>query len=440
MIFSGRWEKAIEILEKNGYEAYLVGGSLRDILLSKEPKDIDIATSALADDIIRCFKGYRTIETGKRFGTITVVLENEEIEITTFRSESLYDDKRRPTQVFFEEDIEKDLLRRDFTINAMAYNKHKGLIDISNGKKDLKDKVIRAVGNPLERFSEDALRMLRCIRFAAVLDFEIEKNTFDAIRELSGLIFYISRERINEEFTKIITSENPSKGIRLLKDSGLLKEIIPEILPMEGFNQRNPYHKLDLFEHTLCVLDKVRPKIEIRLAAIFHDIGKLSTFELGEDNIGHFYGHEKVSTEMAGEILKRLNYSNKIIEKTKILINEHMIAPNLIGKKGIKRLLNLFGEDEIYSLVSLHKADSSCTTLAKDLDLFELKVREIIESKEPFSRKDLDINGNDIINLGAKGKEVGRILEILLGYVLEEPDLNFKEKLVEIAKKEIGNS
>ena len=434
MKFSGKWDFPIDILEKNGYEAYLVGGTLRDILLSKEAKDIDIATSALPQQIIECFNGFITIETGKQFGTITVVIENQNIEITTFRSESGYYDSRRPSNVLFENDIKKDLLRRDFTINAMAYNRNSGLIDISKGQEDLKNKLIRSVGNPYERFTEDALRMLRCVRFATLLNFHIEQSTFDAIKELAPLVKAISKERINVEFTKIIKSSNPSKGIRLLNDSGLLDEIIPEIIPMDGFKQMNPYHDMDLLEHTLCVLENVKPTEELRLAALFHDIGKLETLEIGEDNIGHFYGHEKVSADMAYGILKRLNYPNKTIEKVNLLIKEHMIAPNAIGKKGIKRLLNLFGEEDIFDLVDLHKGDSSCTTLGHQ-DLFEEKVREILYYKEPFSRKDLDINGNDLKNIGFSGKEIGIILEKLLDFVMEDPDLNTHEQLLRLAKQ-----
>ena len=353
----------INIIEDSGYEAYIVGGSLRDSLLGMQPKDIDIASSASPTEIKRIFNSYKTIDTGIDFGTVTLIYNDKPVEITTFRSESVYLDSRRPDSVSFEKNVDEDLKRRDFTINAMAYNQSKKLVDLFSGEEDLNNKLIRCVGSPDERFSEDALRMLRAVRFACVLNFDIEKKTFEAIKHNASRIEYISKERIQAELNKILMSSKPSRGIRLLLDSKLLDYVLPEISRLSGFNQHNPFHHLELLEHTLCVLDKVEPRLQLRLAALFHDAGKVDTVTLDENGIGHFYGHDSVSEEITKSVLKRLRYSNEIIELTSQLVRYHMIQANVIGKKGIQKLLRIFGENNIFELADLHFADSSCTTM-----------------------------------------------------------------------------
>ena len=425
----------INIIEDSGYEAYIVGGSLRDSLLGMQPKDIDIASSASPTEIKLIFNSYKTIDTGIDFGTVTLIYNDKPVEITTFRSESVYLDSRRPDSVSFEKNVDEDLKRRDFTINAMAYNKSKNLIDLFSGEKDLSDKLIRCVGNPDERFSEDALRMLRAVRFACVLDFEIEKNTFESIKRNAFRINDISKERIQTELNKILLSDKASSGIRLLLDANLLDHILSEIAKMSGFNQHSPFHHLELLEHTLCVVDKVEPKIQLRLAALFHDAGKVDKATIDENGIGHFYGHDVVSEDITRVVLKRLKYSNEIIDSTSKLVKYHMIQSNDIGKRGIQKLLRVFGKEDIFDLADLHFADSSCTTMQIDEDVFRLKVEQVLDENIPFSVKDLDIDGYDLIKIGAKGKQIGDILNELLELVSEDGSKNNKDELMRYARE-----
>lgn len=430
--------KALEIInliENAGYEAYIVGGSLRDSLLGIQPKDIDIASSALPEDIKRIFKTFKTIDTGIEFGTVTLIYQGSPIEITTFRSEALYTDSRRPDKVEFKTSITEDLKRRDFTINAMAYSEKSKLIDLFSGKEDLEKKLIRCVGSPEQRFTEDALRMLRAVRFACVLDFDIEEETYQAICTYASRINYVSSERIQIELSKILLSKCPSRGIKLLLESNLLEYILPEIARLSGFNQQNPFHHLELLDHSLCVLDKVKPHINLRLAALLHDAGKADTLTIDDKGIGHFYGHDALSEEIAKKALKRLKYSNEITDNTCKLIRHHMIQSNEIGKKGIQKLLRVFGSEDIYELANLHFADSSCTTMDMEQDVFRAKIDEVINEKIPFSTKDLDIDGYDLIELGAKGRQIGDILNELLELVAEDASLNNIENLMAFSKE-----
>lgn len=432
-------KKVIYMLESKGYNAYIVGGYLRDILLGRKSQDIDITTDALPKEIIDVFKDiYKVIETGVKYGTVTVIIEASPIEITTFRSEQDYVDGRRPEKVSFEKDIKADLSRRDFTVNAMAYNDKDGLIDLFGGKRDLEDKIIRCVGNPRERFKEDKLRMLRAVRFATTFDFKIEDQTFEAIKEFSQYINEISIERINAELSKMLLVQRPSQAVLLLKKTGLLKNILPVIDEMYGFSQQNPYHEKDLFFHTMDVLDNVRDDLILRLAALFHDSGKLYTKTVDENNIGHFYGHSELSFEIARDNLRRLRYSNNTIELVALLCKKHMIDTRNITKKGIRKLISLFGKENIYYLIELQRADSSSTTLGGD-DALKNKVEKVLAEEDVFSLKDMDIDGNDIKNLGYKGREIGNILKYLFDKVMENPKINEKIILLEIIKREIAD-
>ena len=431
--------KVISMLESKGYNAYIVGGYLRDILLGRKSHDIDITTDALPEEIIEVFNdSYKVVETGVKYGTVTVIIEASPIEITTFRSEQDYLDGRRPENISFEKDIKADLSRRDFTLNAMAYNDKDGLIDLFDGKEDLEDKIIRCVGNPRERFKEDKLRMLRSVRFAATFDFKIEDETFEAIKEFSQDINEISIERINAELSKMLLVQRPSQAIILLKKTGLLKNILPVIDDMYGFSQQNPYHEKDLFFHTMDVLDNVRADLILRLAALFHDSGKLYTKTVDENNIGHFYGHSELSFDIARDNLKRLRYSNNTIELVALLCKKHMIDTRNITKKGIRKLISLFGKENIYYLIELQRADSASTTLGGD-DTLKNKVDEVLAEEDIFSLKDMDIDGNDVKNLGYKGKEIGNILKYLFDKVMENPKINEKTILLEIIKREIAD-
>ncbi len=432
-------KKVIYMLENKGYNAYIVGGCLRDILLGRKSQDIDITTDALPKEIIDVFKdSYKVIETGVKYGTVTVIIEASPIEITTFRSEQDYLDGRRPENISFEKDIKADLSRRDFTVNAMAYNDKDGLIDLFGGKRDLEDKIIRCVGNPRERFKEDKLRILRAVRFATTLEFKIEDETFEAIKEFSEYINEISIERINAELSKMLLLQRPSQAIILLKKTGLLKNILPVIDEMSGFSQQNPYHEKDLFFHTMDVLDNVRADLILRLAALFHDSGKLYTKTVDENNIGHFYGHSELSFEIARDNLRRLRYSNNTIELVALLCKKHMIDTRNITKKGIRKLISLFGKENIYYLIELQRADSSSTTLGGD-DALKNKVEEALAEEDVFSLKDMDIDGNDIKNLGYKGREIGNILKYLFDKVMENPKINEKIILLEIIKREFAD-
>ena len=320
----------------------------------------------------------------------------------------------------------------------MAYNDKDELIDLFNGKEDLEDKIIRCVGNPRERFKEDKLRMLRAVRFAATFDFKIEDETFEAIKEFSQDINEISIERINAELSKMLLVQRPSQAIILLKKTGLLKNILPVIDEMSGFSQQNPYHEKDLFFHTMDVLDNVRADLILRLAALFHDSGKLYTKTVDENNIGHFYGHSELSFDIARDNLKRLRYSNNTIELVALLCKKHMIDTTNITKKGIRKLISLFGKEKIYYLIELQRADSASTTLGGD-DTLKNKVDEVLAEEDIFSLKDMDIDGNDIKNLGYKGKEIGDMLKYLFDKVMENPKINEKTKLLEIIKREIAD-
>lgn len=429
----------LNALENAGYQAYVVGGCVRDMILGKTPHDYDITTSANPDEIQRTFKDYKTLLVGKQFGTVVVVQGRNNTEITTFRSEGKYLDGRRPSEVFFSDDVYDDLSRRDFTINAIAYNEKEGIIDPFNGQKDIECKTIRCVGNPKERFTEDHLRILRAVRLSTQLGFEIEENTYNACKDLGDTLNGISAERIREELFKMLLSENPSNGIRLMKDLNILEVIIPELVNTIDFDQKNPNHNKDVFEHIMCVLDNTPPVLSIRLAALFHDIGKPHTLIVDERDIGHFYGHDRLSAEMAEKILLRFNSSKELTDKVSIMIKEHMSYHNDMKDRGIKRQINRVGKEDIFNLLELQKADRLCSADNVDITfLFEREeeIHRILDDNEPYKKNHLNIDGNDIIDLDFKeGKIVGEILDYLLEKVMENPELNEKEKLIEIVKE-----
>ncbi|MFA5575888.1 MAG: HD domain-containing protein [Tissierellaceae bacterium] len=433
-------ERIINKLETNGFRAYIVGGSVRDMIIGKQPSDYDIATDALPDHISRLFKEYKTVEVGKKFGTVVVVQREGNTEVTTFRQDGEYIDGRRPERVFFSKDLKDDLSRRDFTINAMAYSRKTGLVDYFNGIEDLKGKIIKTVGKAEDRFEEDYLRIIRAIRFASQLGFAIEEKTYEACKIYSKYLGSISIERVQEEFFKILLSDKPSKGVRLLEDIGALEIILPELLDTVDFDQKSPYHDKDVYGHTLCVLDKTPAILHLRLAALFHDIGKPHTLSIDEDGIGHFYGHDKWSTETAKKVLKRLRASNELIGRVTILVENHMKRHDDLKEKGLKRLLSKIGEEEIFALIEFQKADKLCSRAdanIEDLIQREKDIRAIVEKKEPYSMKHLAINGDDLIKLGYKeGKPLGDVLQHLLKLVLDNPDLNNKQSLIDIALRE----
>lgn len=432
--------EVVDKLEKAGYEAFIVGGSVRDLILGRSPNDFDITTNARPDEIIETFADYTSILTGVDFGTVTVVIDKNNIEITTHRIEEEYIDGRKPSKVHFTNDLEGDLSRRDFTINAMAFNGEFGLIDPFKGQKDLKDKLIKTVGNPRERFEEDHLRILRAIRFATQLNFTIEENTYKACKDMGKLLRSISVERIRDELFKILLSEKPSYGIKLMKDLEILEVILPELLPTIGFDQRNPHHSKDVFYHTLCVVDNTPSILSVRLAALFHDLGKPHTLSIDEEGVGHFYGHEKVSEDIARKRLNGLNCSNQLIKRVTSLVREHMTHHANYKDKGLKRLIRRVGKDNIFNLIDLQKADKMCSNPQADITLLnnrEKQIKRILDSKEPYEKKQLAIDGSDILKLGYKeGKIIGEILDYLMEKVLEEPRLNNKDDLLRLIMME----
>lgn len=429
-------EEVLGRLEKAGYESYLVGGFVRDKIMGRASSDVDIATKARPNQIEVVFKDFKIIDVGKNFGTIRVIGHGQEYEITTFRKDFSYKDKRRPGQVVFADKIESDLERRDFTINAMALRNNE-LIDPFGGQNDIKEKIIRAVGNPHERISEDYLRALRAVRFAANLGFDIESNLQEAIRKNYKNLAYISVERQAAELDKILIGPDPARGIRLLDKLGLLGEIFPEVKEMVGFDQHSPHHYLDCFDHSLKVLEGTPPDLVTRLGALFHDTGKPATFFLDEEGNGRFFGHQKISQEIAEKRLKYLKYPKKTIEDVGILIGRHMDSSNPYTEKSVARLLRRIGEDNLRRLFDLQEADI-LATVHEDISNIEkgrILLKEILERKPVLSRKDLAINGKDLIGLGfEQGPLLGEILKEIERRVFEENLTNDRKTLLDMAR------
>ena len=426
---------------KNSYEAYMVGGCVRDSILGVEPKDYDITTSAKPEETISLFE--KTIPTGLKHGTITVIINSTPYEVTTFRTEGIYLDNRRPSSVDFVTDIKEDLSRRDFTINALAYNENTGLIDYFNGVDDIKNKIIRCVGDPDKRFKEDALRMLRAIRFSCQLTFDIEEGTLKAIKDNYKLIENISFERIRDEICKILISPNPSRGLELLKDTNLLELILPEINSLVDFSPKCTNHNRNVFTHTLRVIDNTENDLLLRLSALFHDVGKLNTLTPFDN--GRFYGFPGHSIEgaiMSKRILSKLRFDNNTIKIVSKLIEHHLVlnVDTMLTKYEVKKLVNDVGKNNISLLFKLQRADINSLDNPKifldKVNYTEKLTNEILENNEPLTIKDLDITGEDLIsNLGLKpGKIIGDILNYLLDKVLENPNLNSKEILLNLAK------
>jgi len=425
-------------IQENGFEAYIVGGAARDLIMGRVPKDWDIATNARPDSIKKIFD--KTVDTGIKHGTVTVLIGNDHAEVTTYRTEAGYSDFRRPDSVEFVNDLKEDLQRRDFTINALAYNLKEGLKDLNNGLIDIKEKIIRCVGNPEERFCEDALRMMRAVRFACELGFAIETSTLSAIQKNAKLIKNISSERIREELNKILICTKPSEGIRLLDESGLLIFIMPELSKCQEVYQENPHHIYDVYNHILKSVDIIKPELHLRLTMLLHDLGKPYKKTNDKDGIGHFYGHDVVSAKMAEKILERLKYDNKISKRVITLVRWHDLRVNT-EKLDVKKSAQKVGLEYFKDYFLVRAADIN----AQNLDFAEEKLEklkaaenlyyEIEKNNEPMSLNDLKINGNDLINIGIKdGKKIGETLDFLMEKVLEKPEMNFREELIRIAK------
>ena len=449
MVIPKEVKNILEKLEKAGFEAYIVGGCVRDFLLAlseaeevKEPQDWDVTTNAKPEEIQKIFPDsfYEN-----NFLTVSVRTGSKkipEVEITTYRSEAGYSDKRHPNQVKYAKTLEEDLSRRDFTINAIALDSKKEITDLFEGQKDLKDKIIRTVGKPDERFSEDALRMLRAVRFATTLNFEIEKNIAEAIKKNSIWLGAVSKERIRDEFVKIIMADKSADGVELLREMGLLKYIVPELLDNYGVAQ-SKHHIYDCYWHAVKSLEYTAKKkfnMHVRLAALLHDIAKPKV-KLGEGENSTFYNHEVVGAKMTFQILNNLKFSKKDVEKITKLVRFHLFYYNVdeVGESSVRRLVRNVGTESMEELLQVRQADriGSGVPKAEPYKLRHLKYLIEKVSKDPISVKMLKINGEDIMkNLGEKpGPKIGQILDVLLGYVLDDPKKNTKEFLAkEVAK------
>ncbi len=437
MVLLGNVSFIINELEKNGFSAYAVGGCVRDSLLGLKPCDWDITTSATPEEVKKFFK--KTFDTGLAHGTVSVLLDGEIFEVTTFRKDGAYKDNRHPESITFSSSIEEDLARRDFTVNAMVYNERAGLIDCFGGLTDLKNKVIRCVGDPNTRFLEDALRMLRAVRFSAQKNFEIEEKTRDSIQKNAHLVKNLSVERILVEISKIIMSD-PEK-LKDLYDLGILKHIMPELCLCFETEQNIKWHIYDVGTHSVEVVKNLPQKAYLRFAGLMHDWGKPYTKGKNDEGEDTFRNHAQKSVLLAEDFLNRYKFSNSDKDKILRLIKHHdrEIIPE---KKYIKRAINTVGEDIFQDLIYLKRADCLSQNLkltAPRMDYLEQLENlffEIKENKEPFSVKNLSLNGNDLIRLGFSGKEIGERLNFLLEQVIENPSLNEKQTLIKLIKEE----
>lgn len=431
----------ITLLERSGHQVYIVGGCVRDALLNRVPHDWDIATSARPEEIKMALADIPVLDTGIKHGTITAIVDHEPFEITTFRTEGSYSDGRHPDQVTFVTDIREDLSRRDFTINAMAYHPVYGLVDPFDGASDCKRKLIRCVGNPEDRFNEDALRMMRAVRFAAQFGFSIDEATWNAAKESVYLLGKISMERIQAELMKIMQTEAPHKFLDQYQE--LFDYIVPEFLSMHDCEQNNPYHVYDIWRHTMKVLEYVEYASAdpiVRMAALFHDISKPQCKKRGTDGYDHFHGHAEEGTKIVRMILRRLKFDNKTPYQVAQLVEWHDKTFSC-KKNQVKRWLNELGEEQLRRLFILRRADILGQDLRfarerlKKVDVMESLMEEILEEKQCFQLKDMAINGSDLIRIGVpEGKQIGQILHSLFELVLMEQCENERDVLMEQAK------
>lgn len=430
--------KIIGVLETAGYEAYAVGGCVRDSILGRKPNDWDITTSAKPEEIKKLFP--RTIDTGIKHGTVTVMLDREGFEVTTYRIDGVYEDKRHPKEVTFTANLEEDLKRRDFTVNAMAYSERAGLVDIFGGLQDIEQGIIRCVGNAQERFTEDALRMLRAVRFSAQLGYRIEEKTGQAIHRLAPDLQAISAERIQAELVKLVISPHPDY-LRTAYETGITKQILPEFDLCMETPQNNPHHCYSVGEHILHAMQEVPPDKVLRLGMLFHDIGKPQTLTVDDEGITHNKGHAELGEEMTRQILRRLKFDNDTISKVSKLVRYHDQEVGLTPS-GVRRALNRMGEGIFVMLFAVQEADIRAQSdYRREEKLQKLTYKKeiydgICQRKECLNLKDLAVTGSDLIALGIPaGRQIGVILNDLLDIVLEEPERNTREELLRICKE-----
>lgn len=434
----------INCLNSAGYEAYIVGGCVRDSLMNKIPSDWDICTSAHVEDMLKIFKGMRVIPTGLQHGTITILERDGAYEVTTFRIDGDYADHRHPKSVSFTAELKEDLSRRDFTINAMAWHPEKGLIDLFHGEEDLKQRIVRAVGDPNKRFDEDGLRMLRMVRFATVLDFDYDVETYQAAVTQSYLMKHISKERIQVELNKILLAQHPARGLQDLYNVGMYPYILPMMCHTVGFEQNGGHHFLDVFEHSLLSVGMIEQDLILRLTMLLHDIGKPFTWtENKEKGYDAFVNHAAVSAVIANKVLRDLKYDNATRKDVVELIKHHndILLPETVN---IRRHLSIMGEKQLRRLIKVKVADLMAhdfpfqrMQFIKLFGQIEALIDKIIARGDCYQIKNLAIGGEDMKTLGLTGRDIGNMLHKALEQVLEYPEMNTHLALMSWARGQI---
>ena len=431
----------INNLQLHGYEAFAVGGCVRDSILARRPEDWDITTSAKPEEIKRLFR--RTVDTGIEHGTVTVIIGKDSYEVTTYRVDGAYEDGRHPKEVRFTSRLEEDLQRRDFTINAMAYNDDVRLVDVFGGMKDLNHHLIRCVGDPRERFSEDALRILRAVRFSAQLNFPIEPDTAEAIKELAPTLEKISAERIQAELVKLLVSPHPER-IRDAYELGITKVILPEWDAMAGVEQNTPHHRYDVAEHTIRAMKYVKRDKILRLTMLFHDMGKPSTKTTDENGRDHFKGHALVSEEIARKVLRRLKFDNETVKTVTRLVCYHDYRMEATPKN-VRRAMNRIGVELFPYYLAVRMADANAQSPYRRREKIEniVAVRKLYQEalleEDCVTLRQLAVSGRDLMDLGMNpGREIGSMLSELLEYVIDDPKRNEKEILRGYVKEKLG--
>lgn len=431
----------LNTLHQAGYEAYIVGGCVRDALLKRQPDDWDITTNADPITIKQLFS--HTVDTGLQHGTVTVLKNKTGYEVTTYRVDGAYKDHRRPDKVTFTSDLKEDMLRRDFTINAMAYNEEEGLVDHFHGQEDLKRGIIRCVGEAAKRFDEDALRVLRALRFAAQLDFQIEEATLEAMKEKAVYLKEISAERIRVELTKLLCSEHPECLLTIGYPVGITALLLPWFDDMLNTPQENPHHCYDVGRHTMKAVCQVDNSVVLRFAALLHDVGKPKCKTVDAAGVAHFYEHGRVGAKMAGQILRELKFDNDTIRRVRELVYWHDYNwGNEVSRRLVRRAASKIGVDYMKDLFALHRADvlaqSQFLQIEKLqlLDAIKICYSEIEEEQDCITIKQLAIGGQELIAAGMKpGREIGDMLQYLLEQVIEQPEWNTRDKLLELVEQ-----
>lgn len=432
-------KKALIRINEAGEEAFVVGGCVRDALMGKTPNDWDIAVSSFPEKTKEIFSSFKTADTGIKHGTVLVIIDGQPLEITTYRIDGEYSDCRHPDSVNFTQNIENDLSRRDFTVNAMAYNDEKGLVDLFGGEDDIKNKTIRCVGEAGRRFNEDALRIMRALRFSSTLGFTIESETKKAVFENSELLKNVAAERISSELMKLLCGKN---ALSVLEEYGeIFGVIIPELKPELGFEQFGKKHAYTVWGHTCRTVDNIDSSDEIlRLTMLLHDIGKPSTHKLNEKGDSTFKNHAAAGGEIAERVLKNLRFSNKICETVTFLVSHHdMDVPS--SRAEVKRYLNMMGCENFIRLMKIRTADRGALSeefrdISAQTDFAYAQFYDIIDKKEPYMLKDLAVDGGDLKKAGITGEKIGGTLERLLEAVIKNPSLNTKEKLISLITDE----